>query len=142
MCSSIDPTTCFEASKAHIFTGRCGLSRQRLYTNDSSAKAPRAPWMKRAKGPNSSHSPLPGPGLDDSSLCNTAVATAVTIAVIAGDEVEEERNMVEAGPEVVLESIKVASSTGIDTAEDTSEDTSFGDDIDSKSRKVLKVTSS
>lgn len=61
MCNSTEPTTCFDASKAHILTGRCGLSRHRLYTNDNNANAPSAPWIKRANGPSSLHSPFFAP---------------------------------------------------------------------------------
>lgn len=63
-CSNAEPTTCFDASKAQIFRGRWGLSRHRLKTSTSSAKTPSAPWMKRAKGPSSLHSPFSAPGLD------------------------------------------------------------------------------
>ena len=42
-CNSAEPTTCLDASKAHILTGRCGRSRHLLYTKESKANKPRAP---------------------------------------------------------------------------------------------------
>lgn len=57
MCTSTDPNTCFDASKNQIFTGRCGRSRQRLYTSDMRARPPRPSWTKIAKGPISRQSP-------------------------------------------------------------------------------------
>lgn len=57
-CSNTEPNTCFEASKAHIFIGRCGLSLHLLYTSERRARPPKAACTRMAKGPRSSHSPV------------------------------------------------------------------------------------
>ncbi len=77
MCASADPKTCLETSKNQILGGLCGRSRHRLYTSDSSARAPRAAWTKRAEEPRSEHLPWSKEG--------TAAKTAD--AVPTGDEV-------------------------------------------------------
>lgn len=68
-----EPKTCFDTSNAHIFNGRCGRSRHRLYTNDSRAKAPRAAWTIIENGPSSWHSPLSSGG----SSSRDALANAI-----------------------------------------------------------------
>ena len=84
MCSKADPTTCFEASKAHILTGRCGRSLHLLKTSESRARRPKAPWIKRAKGPNNLHSPssAPGRGAPSPVEFEAAVAMAATIEAV------------------------------------------------------------
>lgn len=87
MCSNTEPTTCFDASKAQILTGRCGLSRHRLYTNDNNANAPSAPCMKRANGPSSSHSPFFAPWCFEpfpDSIAAAEVAEMISINVEEG----------------------------------------------------------
>ena len=84
MCSNAEPTTCFDASKAQIFTGRWGLSRHLLKTSDNRAMSPNAPCMNRAKGPRSLHSPFSAPDLD--SLPDVEFAEdAEVMAAIAAD---------------------------------------------------------
>lgn len=86
--------TCLEASKVHIFNGRCGLSLHLLYTNDSKARAPSAPWTNIAKGPSNLHSPVfsssdpPGDGVADgvdesSEETNVGAAEAAEAAAVA-----------------------------------------------------------
>jgi len=90
MCTSTEPTTCFDTSKNQILSGRCGRSLQRLYTNDSNANPPRASWTMRAKGPSRRHSPVlsaPSPlccgeRVDVGTLA-VAVAEGVMVTTIA-----------------------------------------------------------
>ena len=86
-CKRADPTTCFEASKAHILIGRCGLSLHLLYTRDSKASSPRAACMKRAKGPRSLHSPFSAPGPESFSDPCVLFAAAVMVARVDGIDV-------------------------------------------------------
>lgn len=79
MCTSTEPNTCFDTSKNQILTGLCGRSLQRLYTNDRSARPPRAAWTMRAKEPSRLHSPLPPP----SFVAAVAVAAAADVTAVA-----------------------------------------------------------
>ncbi len=55
-CTNTLPKTCLDTSKNQILTGRCGRSRQRLYTSDISARPPRASCTRMAKEPIRRHS--------------------------------------------------------------------------------------
>lgn len=80
-CTNTDPNTCFDASKNHILTGRCGLSRQRLYTSDNKARAPRASCTNNAKDPNRRHSPFsPSSAFGEPIAIAAAVAFAAAVA--------------------------------------------------------------
>ena len=88
ICRSMEPTTCLEASKAHTFKGRCGLSRHRLKTSDSNASDPNAACMISAKGPNSRHSPFSAPGgASVVEVADTVEATATMAMIEEGDSV-------------------------------------------------------
>ncbi len=114
--------TCFEASKAQILTGRCGLSLHLLNTSDSSASSPRAPWMKRANGPSSLHSPPSAPGLDpspsvelDAAVATANMAEAAEDDVIAGAVEEAIISASPAGTDVVAAArIEKGASSGSD----------------------------
>lgn len=87
ICRSIEPTTCFDASKAHTFRGRCGLSRHLLYTSDSNASNPSDACMTSAKGPNNRHSPFSAPGRE-SGLVVTIMLEVVATMAITEEEVD------------------------------------------------------
>ena len=77
---------CFETSKSHILTGRCGLSRHLLYTSERAARQPSAAWIIRAKGPKSSHFPSPlAPGAE----VDVGDAKEVEVVVAMAEEIYE-----------------------------------------------------
>jgi hypothetical protein len=84
------PKTCLEASKNQILTGRCGRSRQRLYTSESRARAPRASCTKMANGPRRLHSvgftgPAGEPVAVEAGGRRDAVVVVVVMMVGLGD---------------------------------------------------------
>ena len=133
-CNSTEPTTCLDASKAHIFTGLCGLSRHRLYTSDNSAKPPSAPWMKRANGPSSSHSPFFTPGCF--GPFPDSIAAAVVAEIISSKVEEEAAALDRVSITVGVGSMEATAMTGPKSGAKGSEDAAWSTDVGDGSNPV------
>jgi len=127
ICSSTEPTTCFEASKAQILSGRCGLSLHLLYTRDSRARAPKAACMKREAGPRRRHSPFSAPGR--SSVLLLAIRVAVAVAVSTADNAEGTMPVELIWREVAGNSVGKATSLGRARKGDSVEEACWRNDI-------------